>query len=261
MIVKMSAVTFLLFDAFGTLVELDDFYGRLQRGFAQQGKTIPLPAIRRAAHREMRYYMKHSLRAHQFGAWEDLRHECAQILADALREENLQWDFSPQTSYRVLDDAIVFRAFPETREVLEELQTRGIPMGVLSNWDYQLPQVLRSLGLDNFFEFIVSSAQAGYEKPDARFFEFGLNKIRTLHPTIAPCECFYIGDHWEKDVRPAHAAGFQPLWIVRHERDIASGETGDAHDVTQLSSLHEVLHVLDIATTSTIERTRISYTG
>lgn len=239
---------FLLFDAFGTLVELDDFYGRLQRGFAAQTQIdIPLPAMRRAAHREMRHYMANSLRAHQTDEWEKLRHECALILADALREENAAWDFSPETAYRVLDSSIVFRAFPETCEVLKTLQSRGISMGVLSNWDFQLPQVLASLGLDHFFEFILSSAQAGYEKPDTRFFEFGLQHIRALHPTIATEDCFYIGDHLEKDVRPAQSFGFRPLWIVRHERDIASGETHDVHDVTPLSSLHEVLRVLDIS--------------
>ena len=248
---------FLLFDAFGTLVELNDFYGRLQRGFAQHGFAqsdfaeqtpidIPLPSMRRAAHREMRHYMTNSLRAHQTDEWETLRHECALILADALREENANWDFSPETAYRVLDAAIVFRAFPETRQVLATLQSRGIPMGVLSNWDFQLPQVLQSLGLDGFFEFILSSAQAGFEKPDARFFASGLQHIRALHPTIATENCFYIGDHLEKDVLPSRAFGFRPLWIVRRERDIASGEPGNANGVPQFSSLHEVLRVLDI---------------
>lgn len=242
---------FLLFDAFGTLVELNDFYGRLQRGFAQSDSAqqtpidIPLPSMRRAAHREMRHYMANSLRAHQNDEWETLRHECALILADALREENADWDFSPETAYRVLDAAIVFRAFPETRQVLATLQSRGIPMGVLSNWDFQLPQVLQSLGLDGFFEFILSSAQAGFEKPDARFFASGLQHIRALHPTIATENCFYIGDHLEKDVLPSRAFGFRPLWIVRRERDIASGEPGNAYGVPQLSSLHEVLRVLD----------------
>lgn len=242
----MCAVTFLLFDAFGTLVELDDFYGRLQRGFEEQTQTlIPLPAVRRAAHCEMRHYMVNSLRAHQNDKWDLLRHECAQILADALREENAYWHFSSEVAYRVLDSSIVFRAFPETRAVLETLQERGIPMGVLSNWDFQLPQVLQSLGLDHFFEFVLSSAQAGSEKPDARFFACGLQHIRALHPTIAPRDCFYIGDHFEKDVRPSRAFGFRPLWIVRDQRDFTSGETNDAHDVTPLSSLHDIVRVLD----------------
>jgi len=241
-------VIFLLFDAFGTLVELNDFYGRLQRGFAQQTPIdIPLPSMRRAAHREMRHYMTNSLRAHQTDEWETLRRECAQILGDALREENADWDFSPETAYRVLDAAIVFRTFPETRGVLETLQARGIPMGVLSNWDFQLPQVLRTLGLGGFFEFILSSAQAGFEKPDARFFASGLQHIRASHPNISAGDCFYIGDHLEKDVLPSRAFGFRPLWIVRHERDIASGETPDARDVPRLSSLRDILRVLDAA--------------
>ena len=171
-------MTFLLLDAFGTLVHLDDFYGRLQRGFCQEAQiAIPLDAVQRAAHAEMRHYIKHSLRAHQNEARDVLRHECAQVLADALRKEDASWNFSHQIAYRVLESSIVFRAYEETREVLQQLQERQIPMGVLSNWDGALPQVLRNLGLDNFFEFIISSAQIGHEKPDARIFEFGLQKI------------------------------------------------------------------------------------
>lgn len=351
-------MTFLLFDAFGTLVELDDFYGRLQRGFAQLNATrldatqadaahnnaarigansmvqnstfensaksatfqtekfrsgtfqfeevqsaatqndsaapdardsaskkrllaanlgenaanrvldssqklaltskentpnrdapnrdapitIPLAAIRRAAHREMRHYIAHSLRAHQQENWESLRHECAQILADALREENAAWDFSHATAYRVLDGAIVFRVFPETRAVLQALKARGIPLGVLSNWDFRLTEVLSSLGLDEFFDFVLSSAQAGYEKPDARFFEFGLQKIREMHPQIAPRDCFYIGDHFEKDVVPSRAAGMRALWITREERDFTSGKNPEnSGEIQKIHSLHDLL--------------------
>lgn len=231
----------MLFDAFGTLVELDDFYGRLQRGFAPQYE-IPLDAMRRAAHCEMRHYMKHSLRAQQADQCEKLRHQCAQVLADALRAENPNWDFAPEFSYRVLDASIVFRAFPETREVLQQLKERQFPLAVLSNWDGRLSQVLASLGLSEFFEFIASSAHAGYEKPDARFFDFGLAKILAIHPQIAPDDCFYIGDHWQKDVIPSRAAGMRALWLRRNERDFTSGEHPDRCDeVPVLHSLHDLL--------------------
>ncbi len=251
MIVKMSRVTFLLFDAYGTLVELDNFYERLQRSFAQNAAfEIPLDAMRRAAHREMRHYIKHSLRANRRDECELLRTECAQVLADALREENLQYDFSPAISYRVLDASIVFRAYQETRETLLQLLERGFSMGVLSNWDGRLPQVLRDLELDGFFDFVVSSAQVGYEKPDARFFEFGLQKIRISHPQIETENCIYIGDHWGKDVVPSRLMGMQAIWVVRNQRDFTSGETAtNDENVPQVSNLRDLIPLLDFSTT------------
>lgn len=237
---------FLLFDAYGTLVELDDFYGRLQRGFAAQGVALPLDVVRRAAHREMSHYIANSLRAHQQDGWAALRDECAQILAAAIREQGHALDLPHGAVLQVLADAIVFRAFPETREVLRSLQARGIPMGVLSNWDYQLPQVLQSLGLNTFFTFVLSSAEAGYEKPAPQFFARGLQEAQRAHPQLRASDCFYIGDHYEKDVLPARAAGMTPLWLVRDRRDVASGETHDASDdVLRLQTLRDIERVLD----------------
>ena len=51
---------------------------------------------------------------------------------------------------------------------------------------------------------------------------------------------FYIGDHYEKDVVASGEAGFEPLWIVRDERDIASGEKHQAEGVVPLRSLNEI---------------------
>jgi FMN phosphatase YigB (HAD superfamily) len=236
---------FLIFDAYGTLVELDDFYGRLQHGFARHDVVLPLDVVKKAAHREMKHYMANSLRAHQENEWHELSCECAQILADAVRAQDYPLSLSTDQVLPILADAIVFHAFPETREVLQELQRREVPMGVMSNWDYQLPLVLRSLGLDTFFQFIVPSTEAGAEKPSPAFFSYGLKRVQETHPHLEPRHCFYIGDHYEKDVLPARAAGMMPLWLVRDQRDVASGEVHEAHDdVVRLWTLKDLLQVI-----------------
>ena len=238
---------FLIFDAYGTLVELDDFYGRLQRGFAHQGAVLPLEVVKRAAHQEMSHYIANSLRAHQQNEWLELRHECAQILADAVRAQGYPLALAVGQVLQILGDAIAFRAFDETHEVLEELQRHKVPMGVLSNWDYQLPDILRSLGLDTFFQFIVPSTEIGAEKPSPAFFAYGLQKVQAAHPHLEAHHCFYIGDHYEKDVLPARAAGMTPLWLVREQRDLASGQIPAAHDeVQRLRTLRDLLSVLNL---------------
>lgn len=237
---------FLIFDAYGTLAELDDFYGRLQRGFAQRGVDLPLDVVTRAAHREMRHYIKHAVRARDEASWRGLRDECAQIIGDAVREQDYAVPLEPHQVLDVLSEAIVFQVFSETRTVLEQLQSRGVPMGVLSNWDYQLPQIFNDLGLGQFFHFILSSATFGEEKPSPRFFAHGLEEARRVVPQLAPRDCCYIGDHYEKDVIPSRAAGMTPLWLVRDSRDLASGETHSASEqVIHLSTLRDILRVLD----------------
>ena len=111
---------YILFDAYGTLVELDDFYGRLQRGFLQHNIEYSMSAIQSAARREMRHYIDNAKTARDLASHETLRLECAQILADALNENNTH--VSHETAYRVLDAAIVFAPYEETREVLSQLK-------------------------------------------------------------------------------------------------------------------------------------------
>jgi putative hydrolase of the HAD superfamily len=234
---------FILFDAYGTLVELDDFYGRLQRGFARHGVVLCDRTVRQAAHAEMRHYMGNVLRARDLPSWEHLRVECAQVLGDAVREQGSEHDLPQEALLEILADAIVFRLFPETREVLEALQARGVPMGVLSNWDYQLPLRFEELDLARYFHFVLSSSQAGLEKPGVELFYFGWEHVQKVLPDLAPHECLYVGDHYQKDVQGAQGAGMRPVWIVRDERDLPSGDTPHDENVTIIKSLRELLEM------------------
>jgi len=235
---------FLIFDAYGTLAELDDFTGRLQRGFAQRGAARPLDVVACAAQREMRHYVAHAVEARTQEDWMALRHECAAILAASFAQQNHPLDLPDETIYEVMSDALVFRVFPEVREVLESLRQRGLSMAVLSNWDIFLPDVLQSLDLHHFFEFVLTSAEIGAQKPAPQVFERALQRAGALHPGLASRNCYYIGDHYEGDILGARAAGMTPLWLVRDERDLVSGSAEADDDVARLRTLRDLLKML-----------------
>lgn len=235
---------FLIFDAYGTLAELDDFTGRLQRGFAQQDVVLPLEVVTRAARREMSHYVANTIRARTQDDWMALRHECAGVLTESLCQQGYPLDLAADRVYEVMSDALVFRVFPEVRGVLEELRQRGLAMAVLSNWDIFLPDVLESLGLRCFFEFVLTSAEVGVQKPAPQVFECALQRAGVLHPGLTASECYYIGDHYEGDVVGARAAGMRPLWLVRDERDLVSGGTQVEDDVVRLSTLRDLLNMI-----------------
>lgn len=241
-----NANRFLIFDAYGTLVELDDFYGRLQNGFAQHGITLPLEVVTSAAHQEMKHYIAHSVQARDRENWLAVRRECAAILADAVRKQGYEVPISPAGVLQVLGDAIVFRTFPETVEVLETLHERGVPMGVLSNWDYTLGDTFAEMDLARFFHCILSSSQVGVEKPAPEIFHAGLEQARRSTPGLEAQHCFYVGDHYEKDMVPSCSAGMTPVWLVRDRRDLASGETHHTADtgVLRISNLRELLLIV-----------------
>ena len=232
---------FLLFDGYGTLLELDDFYARLQSGFARRGARFSSEAIRRAARVEMKHYIANAMRARDEPSREILRLECAGVLADELRAEQYSFDWKDEAVREVLVEALVFRAFPEVEAALRELTARGVEMGVLSNWDFGLSHELEKLGLAQYFRFVLTSAQCGAQKPERAIFELGLQNARQEYCSVGDLACFYIGDHYENDVLGARAAGLFPLWLVRDERDVAAGETHEANDeVARLSSLQDL---------------------
>ena len=232
----------LIFDSYGTLMEMDDFYGRLQSGFEKSGVTLPLDVVRRAAHAEMRHYMKGAKLAKCLDSWEKLRRDCALTLENAIREQGCKIELPAPGVMQILSEAVVYKPFPDIKNSLEKLRAKGLRLGVLSNWDFKLPSALEDAGIAHLFDFVLSSAQVGQEKPARGFFERGLALARRTAPGLRARDCFYIGDHYEKDVLGARNAGLNPIWLVRESRDLPSGDTHHADDdVPRLRSLRDLL--------------------
>ena len=70
-----------------------------------------------------------------------------------------------------LTDAIAYQAFPDAADVMERLRASGLAIGVVSNWDVSLHDVLARIGLAPLVDAVVTSAEAGSSKPDAAIFE------------------------------------------------------------------------------------------
>lgn len=234
---------FALFDAYGTLVELDDFYNRLHRAFAARDIHLPLDVVTRAARAEMGFYVQHTVNARTEADWMALKRECAGVLAGSIREAGHELKATDKCVLEILEEALVFHIFPEVFDTLTELRARGVSLGVLSNWDGSLRHVLQDLGLLDFFEFVLISAECGVQKPDRAYFKIALKHARELLPGLPSQECFYIGDHYEGDIQGARGAGLTPVWLVRKKRDAVSGELQDDDEVRRIDDLSGVLGI------------------
>ncbi|MGN1177229.1 MAG: HAD family hydrolase [Roseburia sp.] len=102
----------------------------------------------------------------------------------------------------------VWKAFPYTLPVLEELRQKGIKIGLISNWDNTCRNVLKDNGLDSLLDVIVISSEENIEKPDKRIFQ----KALTL-AEIAPEECIYVGDNYYDDAVGAGQLGIRSFII------------------------------------------------
>jgi len=103
-----------------------------------------------------------------------------------------------------------FRPFDDVAGCLDTLETMGIRMCVISNWDLSLDRVLSSHGLAERFELIVASLAEGVEKPDPELFRIALSKLG-----VEPHEVLHIGDNPVDDIQGAQAAGIPALLIDR----------------------------------------------
>ncbi len=96
------------------------------------------------------------------------------------------------------------RLFPGMEEVLEWIEARGLPWGIVTNKieRYTLPLV-KQLGLDAKARTVVSGDTTNRAKPHAEPLLFA-----SRHCGIAPPECLYAGDD-VRDVQAARAAGMR----------------------------------------------------
>lgn len=91
-------------------------------------------------------------------------------------------------------------------QVLSELKKRRFLLGVVSNADGTLEQLLQELGLATYFHSIVDSELVGYRKPNPAIFEFALQQLQ-----VSAEQALYVGDSYEWDVVGAENAGLKAI--------------------------------------------------
>ena len=67
--------------------------------------------------------------------------------------------------------------YADVISILNYWQKKGVKLGVISNVDSRLDQVLTHLELINFFSQIIFSSRHKIAKPDSRIFQFALNQF------------------------------------------------------------------------------------
>jgi len=139
--------------------------------------------------------------------------------------------FAALFAYFARPDA--WRLYPETVETLIALRTRGLRLGVISNFDSRLFGLLEGFGIAGFFDPIVISTQAGYAKPAVEIFTQALAQHH-----LCSEEAVHVGDSLQMDVAGASAAGLLPVFVDRHG---AEGETGSYLRVKNLAELLTII--------------------
>lgn len=128
-----------------------------------------------------------------------------------------------------------WEVFDDVRPTLDRLIKERIRLAVLSNWDSRLHTILREAKLAPYFEFTLTSAEFGKEKPHPDIF---LHALKLLD--ILPSEAVYVGDLYYDDILGATNAGLVAVMIDRE------GHKHDNHlSITRLSDLPVLIKQLN----------------
>jgi putative hydrolase of the HAD superfamily len=128
---------------------------------------------------------------------------------------------------RFVDPSIGWQLFEDTIPALEALRDAGWRMAVLSNHVPELDRLAAGLGLDVYFEALLSSAAIGYEKPHPEAF------AHALRVCGSPARVWMVGDNPLADIAGAQAAGI-PAILVRAGTSVRHGVAGLAEAVAML---------------------------
>ena len=124
--------------------------------------------------------------------------------------------------------------FPNLVSMLEQLKSRGIVLGIITNGygQFQMDNV-RALEIEKYFDAILVSEWEGLKKPDPQIFHRALNKLQ-----VEPKESVFIGDHPENDVKAAQNVGMKAIWKKDFQWDNVEADA-IVQDLLELPSIVE----------------------
>ncbi|VTR94369.1 haloacid dehalogenase superfamily subfamily -2-like had subfamily ia : Haloacid dehalogenase superfamily enzyme, subfamily IA OS=Singulisphaera acidiphila (strain ATCC BAA-1392 / DSM 18658 / VKM B-2454 / MOB10) GN=Sinac_5298 PE=4 SV=1: HAD_2 [Gemmata massiliana] len=138
----------------------------------------------------------------------------------------------PEACYRDLFDHFAkpaaWRVAPDAAEVLAALQSRGLVLGMGSNYDARLWPVLAGFPeLAALTDRVVISAAVGVRKPGTGFFQT-VTRIANCEPN----EVLFVGDDLDNDYVGATTAGMHAILL-----DPRGDHTHIPHRIMKLSEL------------------------
>ncbi|HEY6168373.1 MAG TPA: HAD-IA family hydrolase [Verrucomicrobiae bacterium] len=189
------------FDVGGTLIEpwpsVGHVYAEVAERFGVRAEPAELTRQFRTAWKEKRIF------DYSRAAWFGL------VRRTFAGHGPLPEEFFPAV-YERFAEPDAWRVFDDVLPVLDALASRGVRLGVVSNWDERLKPLLRRLKLHQHFETVVVSCDVGATKPSPSIFTHALRRLG-----VEPAAALHVGDGVREDVEGARAAGMASVLLAR----------------------------------------------
>ncbi len=121
---------------------------------------------------------------------------------------------------------------PGAEEALEYLRPK-YSMSVITNGFFDVQVIkLSCSGLDQYFDHVFTSQEAGRLKPDPQIFYYAITKVQGVKEN-----CIMIGDNPATDIAGAQSAGIDQIFYDPHNTKAATEPTYQIEHLRQLRQL------------------------
>ena len=132
---------------------------------------------------------------------------------------------------------------PDIRQTLDELNSAGLKLGILSNTfvsKYSIEKQLEDAGILDFFSVRMYSYEFDFRKPDLRIFKIAAERIGEAFGNI-----MYVGDRIDKDAKPALELGMKSVIKTAYTNTSKSIPEGTLK-INKLSELPELIEKINV---------------
>lgn len=107
---------------------------------------------------------------------------------------------------------VTFALFDDVLSTLKALKEQKLVLGLLTNATKDLISAYGKLGLKPYLDFVVTSEEAGDDKPQPAIFLMALQ-----HAGVSASEAMHVGDQYMIDIVGARGVGIRPILIDRYD--------------------------------------------
>ncbi|MEJ5186113.1 MAG: HAD-IA family hydrolase [Candidatus Geothermincolales bacterium] len=116
----------------------------------------------------------------------------------------------PKALYRTFSDPSLYRPYPDVKNALDILRDLGFRLGVITNFEPWVQDLLDGWGISPYLDHVVISGLLGREKPHPAIF---LEALRMAD--VLPEDALHVGDSIRSDFQGARDVGMQAVLIDR----------------------------------------------
>ena len=127
-----------------------------------------------------------------------------------LEELNIDDDRLPQELYKTFSDSTSYKVFDDVLPTLTVLEESGYRLGLISNFEGWLENILVEQQLGESFDVSVISGLEGMEKPDPAIYRLAVERAG-----VEPARAVHVGDSVAMDVEPATEVGMNAVLLDR----------------------------------------------